>query len=73
MTMTDKMVRLDVWIQEWLMRRIDQVAKEMGVKRSVAVRLLLMAGLGDWNFEKWQQRKKEVMKDGMDQDQKQTN
>jgi metal-responsive CopG/Arc/MetJ family transcriptional regulator len=71
--MTDKMVRLDVWIQEWLMRRIDQVAKEMGVKRSVAVRLLLMAGLGDWNFEKWQQRKKEVMKDGMDQDQKQTN
>jgi len=58
--MTDKMVRLDVWVQEWLMRRIDQVAKEMGVKRSVAVRLLLMAGLGEWNFEKWQQRKREV-------------
>jgi metal-responsive CopG/Arc/MetJ family transcriptional regulator len=63
MTMTNKMVRLDVLIQEWLMRRIDEVAKEMGVKRSVAVRLLLMAGLGDWNFEKWQQRKREVTED----------
>jgi metal-responsive CopG/Arc/MetJ family transcriptional regulator len=61
--MTDKMVRLDVLVQEWLMRRIDEVAKEMGVKRSVAVRLLLMAGLGDWNFEKWQQRKREVTED----------
>jgi metal-responsive CopG/Arc/MetJ family transcriptional regulator len=61
--MTDKMVRLDVLIQEWLMRRIDEVAKEMGVKRSVAVRLLLMAGLGEWKFEKWQQRKREVTED----------
>jgi len=61
--MTDKMVRLDVLIQEWLMRRIDEVAKEMGVKRSVAVRLLLLAGLGEWKFEKWQQRKSEVNED----------
>jgi len=55
--MTEKMKRLDVLVQDWLLRRIDEVAKEMGVKRSVAVRLLLLSGLGEWKFQKWQKER----------------
>jgi len=53
-----KMQRISITLQDFLLRRINEVAREMGVSRSVAIRLLLMAGIGDWSFEKWREKKR---------------
>jgi len=59
--MTKRMRRIHVSLQDELIRRIDEVAREMGIKRSVTIRLLLLAGLGEWKFEhytaKWEREK----------------
>jgi len=52
-----KMQRVTIALQDWMLRRIDETARELGTSRAVAIRLLLLAGLGELHFAKAQGQK----------------
>jgi metal-responsive CopG/Arc/MetJ family transcriptional regulator len=61
--MPENMVRINVALPEWLLKKIDEVAKEMGLTRSVVIRLVLLAGLSEFDWAEWQRKRKEVTRD----------